>query len=814
MLFTLLLFRHSLLYLQFKPLSKMKILLSFSLLLLTYLSHSQSITVEAVINPGDVPDGLGKAVIFKKSDSSLVKGNYLDSIFFTTQFNGKIGEEYYMKIIVPSRVDTTINFTVKSEFVQLGTIEQKMDLTLDEVKVTYIQPMFERTMNGISVNVDGTTLAQLNTLFDVLKASPRLTSPDEESIEIIGKGSPLILVDRQPIITNDELKAIPADQVDRIEIITNPSAKYKAQGSGGGVIEVYTKDFSLEGYQASIRAIGGITTQLMPTEAANIGLSFKKKKFSLNSYFGINHRMYNSIGESYGTSTSGTPRSYKAVSDNVSSNLWYYFNLKSAYRFNEFQRLTFGVNGNGSEHSSEGNHDYDYLLNDSLITVKDRSSNYKSQWRNNSAFANYTWETDTLGSAFEVNFNFFRKVDVNTNESLSRIDDYELGTSTRFDIKTEARNQPNVGELRANYEHYFDTSGWVASFGGEYSLLKNGKRFGQSSLIDNSWIVDDVYTNSYDYQEDNAGMFAEVSKNWDKVGIRFGLRGEYTKLYGYSQSLQQTFMDSNYVALFPSGSILLEPSENIGITFYYDSGIDRPSFSNYDPFVRVIDSLEIHYGNPYLRPSFEHSAGVEFDLFYAYNISLNYYRLNDPISDLKFIRDNSFLSESTPANADYEESWDVSLSIPIQLPWLRGWNSAWVSYDKYVFTEEFQRDPFINVTYGVYSYLTFELPKKFSIQNRFSLSRWGGDNMIARMNYNWAIRATKKFDKNSLQCFAEVANIAPRQSQHTITNGNYTSFSSSQYSFTTFKIGMFVKFGRLKAPDSIQDSSSGQSGRM
>jgi hypothetical protein len=181
---------------------------------------------------------------------------------------------------------------------------------------------------------------------------------------------------------------------------------------------------------------------------------------------------------------------------------------------------------------------------------------------------------------------------------------------------------------------------------------------------------------------------------------------------------------------------------------------------------------------------------------------------------LSFIRDGGFLTESTPQNADYQESCEASLSITIQLPWLKGWNSVWTAYDTYYFTEEFGRDPFNNLTYGVYSYLTFELPKRFSIQNRLSLSKWGNDQMTQRMNYNWSIRATKKFDKNSFQIFAEVANIAPRRNENEFTNGNYITQSNAQYSFTTFKVGMFIKFGRLKSPDSIQDSKSGQSGRM
>ena len=390
----------------------MKLLLSLSLLLLSYLSHSQNVTIQAIINPTSIADGLGKAVIYKSSDSSLVKGNYLDSSFFNTVISAKPNEEFYIKISVPDYVDTVVQFKITGDVVDLGTIQQEKDLSLDVVEVKYRKPLFERTINGISVNVDGTTLAQLNTLFDVLKASPRLTSPDDESIEIIGKGSPLILVDRQPIITNDELKAIPANQVDRIEIITSPSAKYKAQGSGSGVIEVYTKNFSLQGYQATIRATGGITSQKKPTEGLNLGLSFKKKKFSLNSYVGLNNSMYNNFGSSNGASTIGTSQSFIGISEGSGWRLWQYFNARAAYAISDHQKFTMGVNGYGSRSGGANIYTTDYFVDDTLFTAKTMNTTADGKWQNTSAFANYTWETDTIGSALEVNFSFFRKIDL------------------------------------------------------------------------------------------------------------------------------------------------------------------------------------------------------------------------------------------------------------------------------------------------------------------------------------------------------------------------------------------------------------------
>lgn len=238
----------------------MKKLIYTLFLLFSVNGFSQDIKVSGSLPSEVIKDKIGQIIIFSASDSTLKKGSYIDTTQFNLQFKGDLNESYFAKIKLDEYVDTTINFTSTSEEVNLGLIQMQADLSLNTVEVVYREPAFEKTMDGIKVNVQGTTLEQLTTLFDILKASPRLSSPDDESIEIIGKGSPLILIDRQPIMTNDELRAIPADMVESIEIITNPSAKYRAQGRGSGVIEVYTQDFNLQGYNMSISASGGMNT--------------------------------------------------------------------------------------------------------------------------------------------------------------------------------------------------------------------------------------------------------------------------------------------------------------------------------------------------------------------------------------------------------------------------------------------------------------------------------------------------------------------------------------------------------------------------
>ena len=202
------------------------------------------------------------------------------------------------------------------------------------------------------------------------------------------------------------------------------------------------------------------------------------------------------------------------------------------------------------------------------------------------------------------------------------------------------------------------------------------------------------------------------------------------------------------------------------------------------------------------------------DLFNAYNFSVNYSYGKRPQSTLQFVDDSTYLVNSTPWNADNEQSINGSLSLPLQFKWLSGWNSCWVSYSKYTFTPNFGRDPFFNVTYGFYSYLTFHLPKNINLMNRMRLTKWGGATNRTNARFSWGLRLTKKMYDDKLQIYLDIDNIFPPKTNSYQFYGNFKYNSLGQTQFTAFKIGFFCKIGRLRQAVQIKESSPGESNRL
>jgi len=774
----------------------------------------QSFRLEGNIPANEKGTEIGQLTIFSMPDSSLIKGTYLDSSYFSLLIASTLSSDYYVKINLPGYVDTLINFHCTDSVMNLGIVNLQKNVVLDIVNVVYQKPLFVPTIDGINVNVAGTTLETLDNLFDVLKSSPKIMSPDGESIEIIGKGVPLILIDRLPVLSNNELKAIPASMIERIEIITNPSAKYRAEGRGNGVIEVYTKNFRFQGYNMSINTSGGVNTQLRPTGVAGIGFSFRKNKFSLNAYLNMNYLAQNSFGTIIQTNTDSSNRIITTNGGTEIQRLSQGFNLKSSYQINETKIFTAGIRSSGLIDHFESSNNSSYRIDQVEKTESERAGESKKTWLNNSAFLNYSWETDTNKSYLEINFNYQLKVDEGSDVYRTNFTDLQNQLFSQFEIRNVSKNRPNIGELRITYEHVFDTSGWKLSVGGSYSIIVNGMKFDASKLVQNDWIINQAYSNSYDYYEQIGGAFAELTKAWKKVTIRAGIRGEYTGLNGYSHSLSKQFMDSSYVLPFPSGSIMYSPAAKVTMTARYTSGIDRPLFSYFDPFVRVIDSLNIEYGNPYLRPATNHSFGFDLDLFYKYRLSVDYSLTHNPMTSFEFIEDSSFRYVYTPWNADRSQQTSLSLNLPLKAKWMDGWNSLSIVYSKYEFTPIFNRADYSNITFVMWSILNFHLKGNVIITSQLGVYRLGDYGSTHNTRARWTVKVTKKMFNNNLRVFLEVSDIIPPEVRSNQTGSNFESSSTVQTVFTSFKIGIFYKFGRLKQDTQIQESSSGQSGRI
>ena len=137
------------------------------LCLQTGFSFSQTVRVTGSIVAEQESIGLGQITIFSAADSTLKKGTYLDSTYFSLPLIAKEQKSFYAKVSVPTYLDTLISFKVTDSLVDLGTVVLKKNLDLETVDVVVWKEMLKRTMDGISVNVEGTNRQTLSNLFEL-----------------------------------------------------------------------------------------------------------------------------------------------------------------------------------------------------------------------------------------------------------------------------------------------------------------------------------------------------------------------------------------------------------------------------------------------------------------------------------------------------------------------------------------------------------------------------------------------------------------------------------------------------------------------
>lgn len=747
--------------------------------------------------------------ILSIEDSSMITGDIIEENPFIFKHYQR---HFLLQIYSTEYADTIIEIDVPK-----GTKEHEIPTVklrsneLAEVTVKVSRPMFRKSIRGMEVNVANTPLEKLDNAFQILKASPKVISPDDEQLMVIGKGVPKIFVDKQEVTSNDELKAMPAEMIDKIDIITNPSAKYAAEGTSA-VIEIYTSGFHLEGSRTNIGINGGVNTQGMPNLGGNIGMNMKRKKFSMN--FDLSGRV-NRSNSIYNNEYIYANEQRTSEGAGSGTNYFAYGNIKLKYEFNDKHALTFSTRGWGGGNKSTSETDGSFFNEDTLTSTFDKNNESTYGWLNLNAGLRYKWKTDTLGSYFTTRIGYRKRFNGGENENRTLYTD-PIFSNQNFNRRTENRDRPDIGTIEVDYVHQFDTTGWELATGISYSMLYNGTFYNQYNLINDQWIEDVAFTNSYDYTEQIGGVYIETTKEWDHFGLSFGLRGESTFIKGKSKSLNQTFIDTAYFNLFPNANLMFFFDNDMDLTLSYSTEFDRPRFANYDPFVRQSDSLNIEYGNPLLRPEYGHEVGLEWGIWKGLSFDVYYSHYTRPISDLTYVDETTGIVHNTSQNGNLSQSIEASINWPTRLSFWSGYHSFWFEYNKTSFTSEFDRLPFFGIGFGAYIYEHFDIPKDFFVNTSLQINRntWGG-NLQSQTVYNWNIGAGKKFLDGDMTLQLRVDNIIPRKYRNNTVGSNFSSSSFWQNQFTQFNVSLRYKFGRLKAVSQIQDvGGSSQGGRL
>jgi outer membrane receptor protein involved in Fe transport len=503
---------------------------------------------------------------------------------------------YNVKVEFISFKPTEIKAKTIKENTNLGTIALQDDSTqLDEVVVRSEKTTVEIKLDKKVYNVGKDLMVKGGTVSDVLDNIPSVAVSVEGNISLRGNENVKILIDGRPssaININEALRMIPADAIDKVEVITNPSARYDSEG-GGGLLNIVLKKGKTNGLNGTFIATGGYP--------ANQGLSG-----TLN-YKSDNFNVFTTQGYNYRNNPGTTDITTKYLNPDLSASR-YINESRENSRINKSYNGSFGIDlflnktttwtnivnyrrsiGNNEDNvfsnNFDGNYDFTYSRN--------RINNENTKSENFEYSTNLTKNFKKQGHKLTFDGNFSTNKDKN-NAVISDIT--STSTLTIFDVTKNNQSQ-NRSLLQTDYvlpigKNTQFEAGYRGNFINQttdYGVINNG-------------VVNNSFTNVLEYKEKINALYSQLGFKVNKFSMLYGMRFEDSNI-DINQLTSGIYKNKKYNNFFPSAFLTYEINDKTNVSLNYSKRINRPRGREINPFSSYSSSINIFRGNPDLDPS-------------------------------------------------------------------------------------------------------------------------------------------------------------------------------------------------------------------
>ncbi len=637
---------------------------------------------------GQVKDLNGIAVnsvtimLHRAKDSGLVKTEVSDK-----NGNYKIepvqpGIYFIQTSTIGMQKSSSLVFTVKEGETVTGPsiILRPSDKNLQGVTVTSAKPMVEVRADRMIVNVEGTINAVGNDAFELLRKSPGVMIDKDDNLSLAGKNGVQVYIDGKPSPLSGTdlasyLKSMQSSQIEAIEIITNPSAKYEAAGNGG-IINIKLKKNKTLGTNGSVN--GGY----------NIGTYMK-----INGGISLNHR--NSKSNTFGN---------YSVNEGINENIFSLHRVQGDSLFDQTNRLlvrnkyshnfkagvdffinkvsTIGVlvNGNISANdiTTKGPMYFIYQPTNKLDRILYATSDNDAKRNNVNVNLNYRYAV-TGGKELNIDADYgkfkIRSLQYQPNNYYDATGTVNIANNV---YRMISPTDITIYSFKSDYEQNYRKG--RLGIGGKIGFVKTDNDFQRYNVIGNADVFDKDKSNRFKYAENINALYVNYNRGFKGFTIQAGLRVENTSSTGKSTGLKlnqqvpasyvnyDSSIHRNYTDAFPSAAITFNknPMKQVGIT--YSRRIDRPAYQDLNPFEFKINDYTYMKGNTQLRPQYTNSFGLTFTYKYKLNMALNYSHVKDIFTQLPDTIDKSksFLTKKNLATQDIVS---LNISYPYQYKW-------------------------------------------------------------------------------------------------------------------------------------------------
>ncbi len=556
--------------------------------------------------------------------------------------------DFYIEISFLGFVTQTIKeISIIEGKVDLGTILLSDDSqTLGEVTVRAEKSSTEFKLDKRVFNVGKDLSNSGASALDVLNNVPSVTVNIEGQINLRGSSGVQILINGKPSVLASEqgnaLGTITAEMIEKIEVITNPSAKYDAEGTAG-IINIVLKKEEKKGINGSVT----LNTGYPNNHSVGLSLNRRTEKFNLFTQVGVGHRTFPGTSESINQDLIKNTR-INSTGNSEKNETFYNLILGTDYHIDKFNVLSLTGSFAYEQEKEFSNTDFSSWdeagtqtaawNRDEVTIATNPKFQYELQYKRD--FKNHK-DHDLLFSALG---HFFGK---DQSSDFANITSFGTIGFDKQKTRTDFKNAEYTFKL--DYTNPLSEE-FTLETGAQYVFSDVANDYAVADLMDGAWVENSSLTNVFEYDQKVLGLYSTAAYEGDKWGLKLGLRMENTALSTLLLNTENS-NNQNYSNFFPSLHSSYKLTENFSFQAGYSRRIFRPRMWDLNPFFNIRNNFSIRTGNPELLPEF--SDSYEINSIYilekaSFNFGIYHRYTTDVVERVTTFADN--ISTSTPLN--------------------------------------------------------------------------------------------------------------------------------------------------------------------
>jgi len=751
----------------------MRICLLLTLVSLPFLCRSQSAGLSGqLLEAANTPAIFATVALYQYPDSSLVKvvtsdesGNF--------QFTDLSSGNYSLTATYVGYESLVIGTMNLAEGEQKQLDAQQFvtgGLDLQEIAVIATRSILEVKADRTIFNVAGTINSAGSNAIALLRKAPGVVVGNNDNISVLGRSGVLLYVDgkRLPLQgqeLSDYLRNLPAEQIDRIEIITSPGAKYEAEGNGG-IIDIRLKREENLGLNGSVAAAYGQGRygRVNLTTTAN----YRSKHLSVYGNLG------RSQGAQYNTAVfRNTLNGFTLEETENGVNRWGGFYGRLGMDLFLGKKHTLGVLVSGSDFDQPKRSINRNLISgadspeiiDSILVATNQVASFskREQFNFNYRYEGASGQTLNL----DVDHAIFGKGDTR-QQANQYFDATETETFSASDFRLQGPTEVTVSGLKLDFEQELPFG--RLSVGGKLSRIASDNTFLMYRGRGAEARLDEMRSSTFNYEESiQAAYFSLAGKLGGKLDYSLGLRTEWTQLEGeigvFDPSLSKPPFTQQYRRFFPNAGLSWVINEQHTLGLRYGRRIARPYYAMLSPFRNQLSPLTFAIGNPRLQPEQINNLELSYTLAQRYHVKLAYGITIDQITHVtRRDEENPMARYFSSDNSGEQRILSLNLSVPVDIT--TGWTTTnsvnalrLTNFSSLTAGETLDLESY---TYSFNHQSTIKLPHEFKgeVSGYFNgPGIRGGDVFRAKSNWSLDVGLQRKFLRDQLSVRLSVSDL-------------------------------------------------------